>query len=405
MKVIFIPSWYPSPVRPVAGIFFRDQAEAIAAAGADCAVLVAEQRAHRTALAASPFTHRFQVTESVVNGVRELRSHGWTVPSSLARTNKLIFEAQCRALARHWEARHPKPDIIHAQCAMWAGYAARAIATRWRVPYVLTEHMSDFARGRVRRWQKPLIVAANRGAVRLLAVSQALARDIRPYADGRSVDVVPNVVDTEFFAPGPSRADHALSPFTFLSVGALVPNKGFDVLLRAFASAFSGDANVVLEIGGQGPERANLQQFACELGIAGQVQFHGSMSRQQVRTAMQRAQCFVSSSIVETFGVVLIEAMACGLWVIATDAGGPRDFVGGEVGELVTNGDERALALAMQRFHRSSAAIINSRHATASHRFVVERFGRVAVAQRLLQVYEAAVREAAGRVDDPKARM
>jgi glycosyltransferase involved in cell wall biosynthesis len=392
---MFIPSWYPSAGKPVAGIFFRDQAEAIAAAGADCAVLVAEQRAHRTALASSPFTHRFQVTESVVNGVRELRSHGWTVPSRLARTNKLIFEAQCRALTRHWEARYPKPDIIHAQCAMWAGCAARAIATRWRVPYVLTEHMSAFARGQIRSWQKPFIADVNRGAVRLLAVSQALACHMRPYANGRPIDIVPNVVDTEFFAPSPRPADHATSPFTFLSVGALVPNKGFDVLLRAFASAFLDDAKVRLQIGGQGPERAKLQELARELGIAGQVELHGSMSREQVRTAMQRAQCFVSSSIVETFGVVLIEAMACGLWVIATDAGGPRDFVGGEVGDLVANGDERALALAMQRFYRSSANVINGQHAVASRRLVVERFGRVAVAQRLLQVYEAAVREAA----------
>lgn len=393
MKVIFIPSWYPSAARPVAGIFFRDQAEAIAAAGADCAVLAAERRPHRTALAASPFTHRFQVTESVAKGVRELRSHGWTVPSSLARTNKLIFEAQCRALARHWEARYPKPDIIHAQCVMWAGCAARAIARRWRVPYVLTEHMSAFARGQIRSWQKPFIVAANRGAARLLAVSQTLARDIRPYADGRLVDVVPNMVDTEFFTANP--AARAASPFTFLSVGSLDPNKGFDVLLRAFAAAFSGDANVRLRIGGQGPERAKLQQFARELRIAGQLELLGSLSREQVRTAMQCAHCFVSSSIVETFGLVLIEAMACGLWVIATDAGGPRDFVGGEVGELVANGDERALAQAMQRFYRSSANASNSQHAVAARRFVVERFSRAAVAQVLLQVYEAAVREAA----------
>jgi L-malate glycosyltransferase len=391
MKVLFMPSWYPSAGRPLAGIFFRDQAEAIAAAGADCSVLIAEQRQHGTALSASPFTHRFQVTESVVNGVRELRNYGWTVPSALARTNKRIFDAQCRVLVRNWEARYPKPDIIHAQCAMWGGCAARAVATRWRVPYVLTEHTSDFARGRIRSWQKPFITAANRDAVRLLAVSRALASHMQPYVNGRSVDIVPNMVDTEFFAPDPRPAQSPAARCAFLSVGSLVPNKGFDVLLRAFASAFPGDAQVRLEIGGDGPERARLLQSARELGIDGQVAFLGSMSRQQVRTAMQRAHCFVSSSFVETFGVVLIEAMACGLWVIATDAGGPRDFVGSEVGELVAKGDERALARAMQRFQRASGSLADSQHAVAARRLVLEKFSRAAVAQRLLQIYEAAV--------------
>jgi glycosyltransferase involved in cell wall biosynthesis len=391
MKVIFIPSWYPSTGRPLAGIFFRDQAEAVAAAGADCSVLVAEQRQHGTVFSASPLTHRFQVTESCVNGVRELRNHGWTVPSMLARTNKYIFEAQCRALARAWEARYPKPDIIHAQCAMWAGCAARAVAMHWRVPYVITEHTSDFARGRISSWQKPFIAAANRDAVRLLAVSRALASHMQPYVNGRSVDVVPNMVDTEFFTPGPRPEQSPATPCSFLSVGSLVPNKGFAVLLRAFASAFRGDAQVRLMIGGDGPERARLLQSARELGIAAQVEFRGSMSRQQVRTAMQHAHCLVSSSFVETFGVVLIEAMACGLWVIATDAGGPRDFVGGEVGELVATGDEQALALAMQRFQRASRSLHDSQHAVAARRLVVERFSRSAVAQRLLHIYEAAV--------------
>src|SRR5690606_12507513 len=165
-----------------------------------------------------------------------------------------------------------------------------------------------------------------------------------------------------------------------------------DILLRAFAAAFCSEPAVRLVIGGEGPERKELERLARELGIARQVQFRGRMSREQVRTAMQRAHCFVSSSLVETFGVAMIEAMACGMWVIASDSGGPRDFLKNEFGELVAARDERALAQAMRGFYRSSAWR-DDRHAMASHRFVVERFSREAVASRLLQVYEAAVRE------------
>jgi L-malate glycosyltransferase len=96
-----------------------------------------------------------------------------------------------------------------------------------------------------------------------------------------------------------------------------------------------------------GPERERLEKIACELGIERQVNFLGRLSREQVRAVMQSSHAVVSSSHFETFGITLIEAMACGKPVIATRSGGPETIVTKENGLLVEAGNVEALAQAM----------------------------------------------------------
>ena len=98
--------------------------------------------------------------------------------------------------------------------------------------------------------------------------------------------------------------------------------KGQADLLRAFAERFAGDPSVRLGIGGDGPERGRLHELAGSLAIAEQVDWLGALDRDGVRQAMCEADAFVLPSRLETFGVVVIEALACGLPVVATRSGG-----------------------------------------------------------------------------------
>jgi glycosyltransferase involved in cell wall biosynthesis len=166
----------------------------------------------------------------------------------------------------------------------------------------------------------------------------------------------------------------------------LVPHKRIDVLLRAFAQAFQGQP-VHLNIGGDGKQRAAWERLAQQLNIAAQVTFLGALSREQVRDLIRRSHAVVSSSDVETFGVTLIEAMACGKPVISTRSGGPELFVTASNGLLVPKGDPAALADALAQLVRDYARFDQA----AIRADTVARFSEAAFIEQTEQIYQELV--------------
>jgi glycosyltransferase involved in cell wall biosynthesis len=276
--------------------------------------------------------------------------------------------------------KHGRPSLIHAHCARWGGAAARDLAEKYELPYVVTEHSSAYQRGKVTKWQKPIIRKCFEDAAAVWAVSNAFKQQLEPYVGDARVGVMPNMVDTDFFREPPQPRTN--QPFTFLCIASLTPNKGIDVLLNSFCKAFRGDLGVRLIIGGDGPERQKLEQLTEDLRIDSQVQFYGVMSREEVRDAMWEANTLVSASYIETFGIVLIEAMATGLPVVATRSGGPQDIVRPDVGRLVPTGDSDALAEALVQI------IENSFTKSAVREHVTSTYSDEAFAERLIEQYQ-----------------
>jgi glycosyltransferase involved in cell wall biosynthesis len=273
-----------------------------------------------------------------------------------------------------------RPEVIHAHSILYGGYLAIQIRERWQIPVVVTEHSTAFLRDLIRPGQQEIVRHTLRHADRRLAVGEALACSLRRYGNGCSIEVLGNLVNPDFFLPGKKEVP---SPnFVFATVAALTPKKGIDVLLKAFAQAFRGEP-ILLRVGGDGGERAALEQQSGQLGIAAQVEFLGQLSREQVRTLLQQSHALVSSSYVETFGITLIEAMACGKPVVATRSGGPESFVNEGNGLLVPAGDARALAAAMQQIVRDYQHY-DPNQIRAS---CVTRFGERVIVQQLEEIY------------------
>lgn len=135
-----------------------------------------------------------------------------------------------------------------------------------------------------------------------------------------------------------------------LAVGRVVRRKGFDLLLRAWASACARWPDTGLVIGGIGPELGALGALAEELGIRHRVHFAGLMSRDQVAAAMEQADVVVMPSRVEAFGLVALEAWRAGTPVIVSACGGAPEFVEHDVTGLVVDpNDTRKLAAAINR--------------------------------------------------------
>src|SRR5687768_6884021 len=176
VHVLVLPSWYPTALDPVNGIFFREQAKALAAAGLRVGVAAPILRGVRTAGRGRLAGYRFQLSEEDDGGVATLRALGWSIPKADA-LNRRLWGAMARRLARRYAARHGRPDVVHAHSALAAGEPAAGIARAWGVPCVITEHTSMYAEGRIDPAWLPRIHAAFAGAARVVAVSRALAAD------------------------------------------------------------------------------------------------------------------------------------------------------------------------------------------------------------------------------------
>lgn len=384
IHVLFLPSFYFHGGNELSGPFFRDQALCVMGLGVRPAVAFVEPRSLRDASIRSLRNSHFQISCESEGGLVTLRQHGWN-PFIRATVGGLIWSWLTQRLVDRYVRRFGVPDLIHAHNSLWAGYSAAGVSKKYSIPFCITEHSTAFPTVSIPRFAVPFVRRAYSKSGTVIAVSRSIATSMLPYMDGRNPVIIPNVVDTDFF--GLPFVPRGRSAYVFLGIGHLTARKGFHVLVEAFAKAFSNNPGVYLEIGGDGPERERLQRLCHSLGIENRVRLLGALSRTQVREAMWRANAFVLPSLVETFGVVLIEALATGLPVVSTYCGGPEEIVSPEVGILVKPGHESELGRALKDMYVSN--LFSSQAARA---YAIRRYGQKSVGAMLLDTYSKLLR-------------
>ncbi len=278
---------------------------------------------------------------------------------------------------REYCARYGRPDLIHAHNTIAAGLLAHRIARRDGNPYVLTEHSSAYQLDEVPASLFPAVRSAIAGAHAFLPVSKALLQSVvtRVGEPDTDVTVLGNVLPRTFMDI--ERREREGGPFTFLTVGSLLPVKNHALLISAFARVLDDHPDCRLVLVGDGPLRHSLEQQSEEAGLADRIRFMGQLEPSRVREQMLRADAFVFSSHFETFGVALIEAMACGLPVIAIASGGPLEIITAATGRLVNPGDVSALISAMTDIASTSTTFdTGAIQAHARNTWGPEGFGR-----------------------------
>lgn len=351
--IVAIPSWYSSG-RGSGGGYFRDQALALHAAGHRVAILAPDIHTGRDLRAgrASPGDGGRVVVEH--DGVEVWRRTRRVVMPRLPYRNALAWSLCGLRLFDAYVERHGRPDLVHAHSCLNAGVLAALIRARRGVPFAVTEHSTGFAQDRLRWWERDLVRRVIRRADRRIAVSPHLAALLEAQFPGGRWDYLPNILGAAFLgpaAPVDSRAGRHRQ-FAFLCAARMAPVKNHALLIAAFADAFAGDNAVVLRLAGDGPLEPELRRLCAARGVAGQVEFLGALSPEQMRAALAAADACVLASEFETFGVVVIEAHAAGLPVVCTASGGPDHLVDPSNGALVPVGDRAALCRALAEMRR-----------------------------------------------------
>ncbi len=319
MNILFITPIYPSS-HSIKGAFVQEQAQALS-------------KFHNVYVVVFGINKKFSFFFK--HSIRKERKDNLTI-YRISVHRSYPFYSQFNNLLLSWlEIRkifkHKNIDIVHAHFAHPAGFLGVFIKKLLNVPLVITEHASSFDGMFLTFVHKYLAMKAYKKADKIIAVGKDLSKELHRLTH-REIEIIPNVININKFEIKTERND----TFNIGFLGHLDSNrKGLDVLLEAAVKV--KNQNFTLHIGGGGTMERSFRKMANELGILHKVRFYGEMPTDRVPAFFTSLDFFVLSSRKESFGVVLLEAMACGMPVIATICGGPENFVTKETGILVEN--------------------------------------------------------------------
>lgn len=354
MYIMIVARGCPSARNRLFGIFELDQAKALAAAGHKVVFAAVDVRSVRR-------WRRWGITVGKADGVLlyTISIPAGNIPLKLKTR---ITVSALRRLYNRILKDQGRPDLMHAHFTDMANAAAR-LKIETGLPLVVTEHSSEVQKPDIDLDIYDKAVYAYSKADTLIAVSPSL-RQVIHSKFGIDAVYIPDMVDSGLFrleehdAAVPRDMNDSSDPatngtFRFVSVGNLVQSKRMDLLIGSFAKAFAGKTGVSLTIFGDGSEREKLAGAISGLGLQEQIHLMGQTPREEIAAFLKGCSCFALASQSETFGVAYIEALACGVPVIACRSGGPESFVNASNGILVPVNDLEKFTSAMETIYKN----------------------------------------------------
>jgi len=309
-----------------------------------------------------------------------VRITGRSVPGD--QEDRIVSWRKFRDTAQDLAAKH---DVVHVQTPFLAHYAGLAAARAHRLPCVLTyhtlfeeylQHYVPFLPAASLRALARRVSRSQCNSVTAVIVPSAAMRDrLAAYGVSTPVNVLPTGISLARFerhAPGSFRADHGIPSGVPLGlfVGRIAHEKNIGFLLQVTGHLLRSHPDFILVIAGEGPAQKSLMRAARQAGIERNVRFIGYLDREnELPRCYAAADVFMFASHTETQGLVLIEAMACGLPVVGLAEMGTRDILCPNRGAITPPEEVEAFSQAVaslirdpqQRQHLSTEAVEYSR--------------------------------------------
>lgn len=354
-RVLVFSTLYPNAAQPNHGVFVENRLRHTLALGGMSASVVAP-------VPYFPFSHPMfgryapfaKVPEHEVrHGVDVVHPRYLVVPRLSQFTPYFLYRTALR-MVRSMQRQGQNFDVIDAHYFYPDGVAAAWLGRKLKIPVVITGRGTDLT-------LIPKDARAHRKIQGAIAQSSAMitvCEDLRQHLlrlgarEDRTL-TLRNGVDLQQFTPGDrnaARMQFASSRFTWVSVGSLIPRKGHHITIEALARSL--DCNLL--IAGSGPLRAELELLAGRLGVGHRVHFLGDVPHAALPSVYRAADVMVLASDREGWANVLLEAMACGTPVIATNINGTAEVVRAPAaGRLMTARTPEALLAAMSELRRN----------------------------------------------------
>jgi len=227
-------------------------------------------------------------------------------------------------------------------------------------------------------------------AAALVSVSESHAQDIEKFID-RKVSVIHNIADEELFVPIEYPKENRFGKFTFITItSSYQSNKGIEDLLVGISILKRKGFSAKFIIGGGAKDNKfkYLKTIAKKLDIESEIEWTDKLTREETALKIQYGDCFISPSIYESFGMVCLEAIACGKPVIATKSGGPESIINEINGLLVDVRNPEMLAEAMEHMIK----YYKNYNPDIIRRDFINRFSKKAITNQYYELYKTVVK-------------
>lgn len=354
MRILTFSSLFPNAEMPSHGVFVENRLRHLVAAGrVDAKVVAPVPWFPSTQPRFGRFARFAKVPARETRfGLDVAHPRYFTVPGVGMWTSPLAMALGARATIAKLRADGFDFDAIDAHYFYPDGVAAALLSKWFDRPLVVTARGSDItqfaadyaAPRRMIRW-------AARQAQAIVTVCGSLKADLVALgSDGGKIAVLRNGVDLSGFVPidpvlARAKLGIARGTRVLASVGHLIPRKGHALVIEALAAL----PDTTLLVAGSGPDLAMLEALAARLGVADRVRFLGQLKHAELPLVYSASDALVLASSNEGWANVLLEAMACGTPVVATDVGGSREVVEApEAGVIVGRRDAASIAQAVR---------------------------------------------------------
>lgn len=379
MNVLIIPTWYPIGYDKLMGIYHKEFCEALAKRkNINVNILYIDKQ-----MLKHPFKYIFMRKNDIIE------EENYTVYIKRMLNRSKISEVwQLKKYTKKLEQafleylkENPKPDILHAQVTLPAGYATCVIGKKYNIPVVVTEHASyyqEFFNGKNRPYTDYVLKYAY-----FTSVSKYMLKDI-PQSTKQAV--LPNLVDTKMFEYNRKK----IPGLRIVKVCAFRKGKRVEDLLSALKIIVDEKKidDVHLTIVGEGYLKDFYKKITRELELEKYVNFVGQKSKKEVAQILKEHNMCVITSNKETFCIPAIEALASGMPVVSTKCFGPEEYLDEKCGKLVEVGDIQALAQAITEVYQNI-----DNYDVNYLRSVANRFSSTAVTNQAISIYKELINE------------
>lgn len=376
MNVWVIGRGYPTKYNKVQGSFELEQAEMLKKAGCKVTYI---------ALIFHPFrkVKKWGYCTWNENGITIFTYSQVYAPERFFLHIKKFQEKKWRDLLEKVEEQCGRPDVIHVHYPSMITEPDEILKYKKKgTKIVVTEHWTKVLTGQLKKHQiEHLTEYANR-ADAFICVGSPLRDSVKRISGTeREIYVVPNVVSEKFRYMEPQKRNY----FEYVAVGRLVPVKQFDKIIEAYAATFGkGQEDVRLAIIGAGPETKKLENLINKYNIQNSVTLTGALSRDDTAKRVREADALICYSRLETFGVPVIEAWACGKPVITSDALGFLEYWNDSLGYIVPCDDIEILKEAIIKLYLEKEKYCGKMIAE----FANSNFSETIICKRLLDIYK-----------------